>query len=358
MLLRQCRRCGAPYLFQNLCGWNSSGTITTMAPKASLRVAFVEQGELHALIDGITEAIGFPIDEIVSRGEEKAQKSSVTELLSEKMLRGWLFRSKGFTRRFIGGVTSVAACLGHGKAELIEFTREKSLLMRMYDPYALPLVIGDLKGVYEAYFQTASKVTILERGETPMIRIEKAGPVDREEDPQRLQLKEVPTVPGEITLTRCRGCGTPSEMADAVTWDTAKGTIHCKSTGRRLVMIIVEAINAVIRELGGELGETVNEMVQRFEQRYIAEVYAGVGADGSPEAYKRLLSDPAAFGQCNPVEAIKERNLLTVRVDNPFCEPLLAGKVAGLYEAVEKVRAKAVWTPASAGYAVIQAWPV
>jgi hypothetical protein len=64
------------------------------------------------------------------------------------------------------------------------------------------------------------------------------------------------------------------------------------------------------------------------------------------------------FGQVNPVEVTKEGVLLTVRVDNPFCEPLIAGRIAGLYQAVEKVETNVIWSPGTNGYTVVQAWPV
>jgi hypothetical protein len=73
--------------------------------------------------------------------------------------------------------------------------------------------------------------------------------------------------------------------------------------------------------------------------------------------YQMLLDQMRVKGLGNPVEVRKEGDVLTVRIDDPFCEPILAGKVAGYYQVLERTPVQVTWTPADEGYTVIQAWP-
>lgn len=358
MLLRRCRSCGAPRVFRLFGRWNPDGTITAKAYNDILRVAFVEYGEINGLIDGISTRIGFPIHRIVAEGERKANRSSTDELLSSfgGILR--LLSHSFLGAPFAVGITiDLAKGLGHGRAEVIEHRRGKEIRVRIVDPYSVPLAAGDLWGTYEAHFiMTASAYWENEPGAV-VITIEREQDKMVWDDPTRLALKKMPTQPGSIEYERCPRCGVPTQMTDAITWDTDKGIIRNKVTGRREVMIVVETINAVIRELTGELGDDIPKMVCEIEQDYMTGVLGDNLPQPSPDAYSRLLSGMRLFGQGNPVEVTRDERLLTVRIDNPFCDPILAGKVAGCYQALEGVTAEVAWTPSTKGYTMIQAWP-
>ncbi len=359
MLLGRCNRCGAPLVLRAFGRWNPDGTITVKPYGHGLRVSFIEQGELTALLDGISSSIGYPIDKIVVEGERKANGGSVDEMLSKMrgLVRSIAHSAIGvpFAEKII---TDVAIGLGHGRSEVLEHKRGKLLRVRISEPYSAALATGDLLGTYEAHFLMTAVASWQAEGDSLVITIEKDHDGMTWEEPARLALKKMPTFPGHVEFERCGRCDVPLEMTRTVSWNTNRGIIINNDSGLRQVMIIVETINAVIGELTWELGETIPDMVREAEQAYIASVMVGTELEGTAETYAQLLSDMTVFGQGNPVEVTKEGVLLTVRVDNPFCEPLIAGRIAGLYQAVEKVETNVIWSPGTNGYTVVQAWPV
>ncbi len=359
MLLSRCGECGAPLVLRAFGCWNPDGTITAKPYGHSLRISFIEQGELTALLDGISSSIGYPIDKLVVAGERKANGGSVDEMLSKKrgLIRSVAHSAIGMpvTEKIIA---DVAIGLGHGRSEILEHKRGKLIRVRVSEPYNAALATGDLLGTYEAHFLMTAVASCQVEGDSVVITIEKDHDGMTWQDPTRLTLKKMPTFEGQVEFERCGRCDVPLAMTRKVSWNTSRGIITNNASGARQVMIIVEAINAVIRELTWELGETIPDMVREAEQAFVASEMVGTELEGTAETYAQLLSDMTVFGQGNPVEVTKEGVLLTVRVDNPFCEPLIAGRIAGFYQAVEGVETNVIWSPGTNGYTVIQAWPV
>ncbi len=52
---------------------------------------------------------------------------------------------------------------------------------------------------------------------------------------------------------------------------------------------------------------------------------------------------------------VDEEGRLRVRVENPFSEELLAGRILGIYRALWADPARVEWTPDTEGYTVIEA---
>ena len=98
----------------------------------------------------------------------------------------------------------------------------------------------------------------------------------------------------------------------------------------------------------------------------VQEIVAGhvAGTIGPDEAlelkakgYRAALDPLKARGMGNPVEAEMRDGTLTVVIDNPFSAALLAGRVAGIYQALEGVRPTASWDVHPEGYLVITVSP-
>ncbi len=358
MLKTRCRACGAPKVVGTFGRWNTDGTITSRFSKKAVRACFVECEEARSLIDGISARIGFPIDRIVAEGERKANRRVVGAFLSTG---GGLFnplaRSRIGVPFAIAATQAIATGLGHGMTELLEHRRGQRIRVRVHRPYSVPLIAGDLWGTYEAYFTMTASATWELEGDAVVITIEKAQDSMVWVDPLRLNLENKATSPGEVELDRCSRCGVPLEMTRTVSWDTGSGIMVNRLTGRREITIIVEALNAVIRELTEELGEEVPRMVSEIERDYVAGVMGGIPMPNTTREYKMLLGEMCVLGHGNPVEVSKEAGVLSVRIDSPFCEPVLAGRVAGYFQVLEGVRAEATWTPGDEGYTIIKALP-
>jgi hypothetical protein len=254
-------------------------------------------------------------------------------------------------------MVEVGVGLGQGFTEILERRKGEQVRFRVRHPYCVPLLVGDLWGMFEALNNVTAEATWVEEGDSVTVTLEKVRDGIVWEEPHKLALKKMPTLPGEVNYDCCPLCDIPREFTRAIEWDLERGIVTNRATGRREVTIIVEAINAIIRELTVEAGEAVPQMLCEIEQDYVVGVLGDVTVPGTISDYRMLLGEMRALGMGNPVEVLKEADLLTVRIETPFCEPLLAGKVAGYYQVLEGALPQVSWTPGEAGYTVIQAWP-
>lgn len=358
MLMSKCRGCGAPLSTRLFRQWNDDGTSTARFSATGNRVCHMDCEEFAALVEGISQRLGHPIDRIVAEGQRKAARSTIEDVLARgRGILGWLGRTRMFHPLEMKITLDAGRNLGYGVAEVLEDRRGRRLRARLREPYCPPMAAGNLWGMFESHNNvTADADWRLEEGAVE-VTVEKVSDGVTWDDPFRFALLKMATVRGDVRFDRCDRCGTPREVTRALRWESEAGMIFNRASGRRQMTVMVEAINAIIRELTEEIGDYVPQMVAEIEQDYIADAMCIDAMPGTPHDYRALLDDLCILGMGNPVEISKEGDVLTVRIDNPFCEPLLAGRIAGSYRALEGVPTMSTWTPDIDGYTIVQAWP-
>lgn len=352
----RCRECGAPTYTRIFRQWNNDGTVTGRYSQG-IRICHIDAAEVSGLVSGISDRIGYPIDHVVVEGERKASRSITNETFSAGHgLLGLLGRSWGGSPISIKISLNISRSVGHGQPEILEHVRKRSLRLRVREPFCTPVVVGDIWGTFEAIHQITADASWSEGKELATIELEKVRDGMVEEYPGRLELKKVATMPGEVEYDRCRRCGVPREVTSTISWDLDRGIVTNRKTGRREVTIMVESINAVIRELSDELGEDVPRMVQQIEESYTAETMKGSKLSNSEEDYRSALDELRVLGMGNPTRVHKLDGRLEVKIENPFCDPILAGRVAGLYQGLEGAAGEASWT-AHDGFTMFEVGP-
>lgn len=357
MLEARCKECGAPIYTRVFRQWNQDGTVTGRFSQG-IRICHIEQGEINALVEGISGRIGYPIDRIVVEGERKASRAIMNETLSAgKGILGLFGRAWGGKPVTLKLSLAVSRSVGNGAPEVLEYKRSGKLRLRVRGPFCTPVVVGEIWGMFETLHSVTARAEWEPKDEHVMIDLEKVRYGTFEEYPDRLELQKLATLPGKVEFDRCRRCGIPREVTRSIEWDLDRGIVTNKRTGRREVTIMVESLNAIIRELSGELGDEIPSMVQEIEQEYVSGVMKGVRPSNELEQYRSLLEELRVMGMGNPTEVEKVGEKLTVKIENPFCEPMLAGRVGGYYKALEGGKPKVTWTPDTEGFTIIEAEP-
>lgn len=355
--ITRCSGCGAPIYTRIFRQWNDDGTVTGRF-SGGIRICHIEAGEVCALVDGVSSRIGHPIDRIVVEGERKSSRVITDETFTAGHgLLGLLGRSWGGSPVSLRISHAISRSVGYGRPELLEYRRGRLLRLRVRNPFCSPFVVGDIWGNFEALHRITAGCRWEEEPNAVTINIEKMFDGMKEPYPDRLALQKMATLPGDVRFDRCPKCGIPREVTRAIEWDLEAGIVRSRNSGRREVTIMVEAVNAVIRELTEELGDTIPAMVEDIEREYIAGVMSGSGLSGTEDEYGKLARELMVMGMGNPVSVRKSDGVLEVRIENPFCEPLLAGRVAGYYQALEGVKPETGWTPDVAGYMDITVAP-
>ncbi len=358
MLMLKCRGCGAPLPTRFFRRWNDDGTSVIRFSANGNRVCHMESAEFCALVEGVSSRIGRPIDDFVIEGQRKATRSTIDDILDIAWgFPGWLGRTR-LGHPFEMKVTLDAGrSLGYGVTEIVENRRGSLIRARLKHPYCVPMAVGSLWGMFESHHNVTAAAHWKLDGEQVDITVEKVSDGMTWEELDRFALRKQATIPGNVEFDRCPRCGVPREVTRALVWEPDRGLILNRRTGRREMTVVVEAVNAVIREVAQEVGDFIPQMIAEIEQDYIADVTFLDTLPNTSHEYRVLLQELSALGMGNPVEVTKEADVLTVRIDNPFCEPILAGRVAGYYRALEGVSTVSSWTPDAEGYTIIQAWP-
>jgi hypothetical protein len=106
---------------------------------------------------------------------------------------------------------------------------------------------------------------------------------------------------------------------------------------------------AVFRELERELGDEIPAMLEGLEREYVRQKSSERGMTPEISAPIDLFSDFAWRGIGNPSKVEQTPSGIDVVVENPFHPGLVAGRVAGLYEAWTEKSVLSAWNKESPG---------
>ena len=352
---RYCR-CGAPFYTRLFREWNKDGTSTARYHR-DIRLCHVEADEINRILAGISREIGYPVDRLAMEGERKAFRA-----VTEGVLHRGTSLLAAFAKTSIGGkqgmkvALEVGRTVGHGDGRRVEYEPGRRAILEVEGAVSAPLVAGDAMGLFETVHNVTAGIRLEERGDILVIELEKVKDGLTWEDVDRLALENQPTRPGRYDFTRCTRCNTPLEVTKRIKWDVAGGMVTDRRTGARLATILATSLNAVIRELSKELGDEIPRMVAEIEREYVAESVAGrlKRLKRTELQYKELMADFRPFGMGNPVEVARGRGRLTAWIDNPFCQPMIAGRIAGLFQVVEEEVPRFEWTAGNEPYMIVE----
>mgnify|MGYP001074396919 CR=1 FL=1 len=360
MGLERCGGCGLPVYVRLAARWNDDGTVTGRFVH-STRVVQIYSDELDFIFDGLAERIGFDINRIIVEGERKAGLAFTAPLLGRwRGLPGAVARNALVSRFVFGFVARAGKSAGFGDLRVTGYRRNELLEITVSDSFNPAILAGNTLGSFEAFARKPSRVSWERRADTVVITVEAGGWEDRS-DEDRLKPRLPVVLPGRYTVERCPRCGMPADLGRRYDFDLKRGIATEVSSGRRIVTVMIDSLNAVFKELESELGEEVGDMIVALESDYaacVADVPAGTDDDKTgtddDKTIGELLSDLRIKGMGNPTEISLVDDELLVRIENPFSEELLAGRVLGLYRAVKGEPAEVRWTPDEEGFMFVK----
>ena len=358
VLRSRCRDCGAPLYPRIFRQWNDDGTVTARHAGAN-RICHIESEALVAIIDGLSDRIGYPIDRVAIEGQRKA-----TRRLTDDIVSAGHGAAGFFTRSWAGSalatdiVLGVGRTAGHGLPQVLGYRRAESMRLKVQDPYCVPMVVGDAWGSFESVHNVTARATWESGPDWVLVELSKVRDGMVWEDPLRFKAERIARLPGNVGYQRCGRCGIPKEVTGSFSWDLECGMVRNKATGRREATVMVESVNALLHELHSELGEEVPYMVQDILKDYTSEtIDEETTAEIRSTGYRSALDHLRVRGMGNPVKAASHRGNLSIRIDNPFSGIILAGMIRGVYRAVEGVDGRCEWAIHPDGYTVVSVSP-
>jgi hypothetical protein len=336
-----CDTCGVSRSVARNLTWNASGTISeTRDPEHRMVLSDVDG--LNQLFANIEDLIDISIQNMVTESKARA-----TQQFTRKLLRGW----KGHVVRRVGlglvikRMGGLARSFGYGDLEVLDVDWKNNRIdWRLYNPYSVSLMCGDLRGATEAVKDVVGTVEPEWEGDnTYIVRGRLLPPPSGMEE--RLVAPPVKTKPGNISYERCPACGVPVGIS-GFAWDPDEGIIRDRATGTRYAFVGPAGIQAIFDELASELGGSIPETIIEAQRMRVATQDFEPWKRYGLEEFRDMLGT-LGFGNLVSLEASGDRYVATI--ENAALPLVIAGTAAGVLEAITGSRTSTDWTLAPDG---------
>lgn len=354
-MTRYCSRCGVPRILSAEHRWDSGGTLS-LARDSSHRMVIVDNVALTNILDSIKEGTGVPVDPIVTEAKRKSGRHFMDAVLSG--VKGVAMRNlaSAAVYRQLGKQSSM---LGLGHAQVTSYRRHRFLEGVVTDVYNGPAMAGDICGAFDSVEGRAGEVSH-EMGDDGCLHLSiNASGRTRPRDLDGRGAGGRAPLPGRNIFELCPVCKAPAELGKRFAFDMDRGIINELKTGHRVAMIGVISLRSLFGELEAELGAEIPRMIMAVEKDRVRDVILRKGKDLDTGAggYLNYMRTLTIRGMGNGTEASVSGKTVRARVENPYFEPLVAGFLAGFYEATGGVDSRVGWTTADPSYTEVTLEP-
>jgi hypothetical protein len=249
--------------------------------------------------------------------------------------------------------------LGLGHADVSNYRRHAYLEGIITDAYNGAAITGDIWGAFESIEGCCADARFdSNEGGTVHCYIEKSG-AERSSFEDRFSYVPPAPLPGRNIYELCPVYKAPPALGAQYAFDMDRGIIVDRKTAHRVVLVGVMTLANLFGELEVELGEDIPRMIMAIEKDRIKEVILSKSKDLDPgeAGYLRYMKTLELKGMGNGTSVSASDGRLEVRVENPYFEPLIAGFLAGFYEATTGKDSAVEWTGASSGHTDVTILP-
>lgn len=354
-------RCGAPLWFSRSIRWNDNGTISQLFRRTS-KVVIVESEIFNEVFSRIEEKMGVSIGHLVFEAQRNAAREVIDTLLGHPPLN--LLRRGALRHMVVRYFCNLAWATGQAYVEALEYKPGVFGEALIRNPYNRELMAAIILGAFESLEGKPYVHSWKKLGGDDVIRIEPAKA--KPEISERMKVEMPPSKANGHPITKCRICGFPSDLL-YLEWRPSEGKIIDKRRGARMTFLDGYTPEVVFRELEKELGEDIYPLIVQAQKettlKHIQDLdLTGCGTQTEAErtaCYRKALEPLPFWGQGYARGLRHEPGYLEVVVDNPYSNPLLAGHMAAVFEAVEGREASVAWEKAgvsSTRFRVRSAW--
>ena len=324
-----CSDCGMPRGIGKANHWKPSGVIVSKYEQ-DLRGIFYDVGGLDHLFTSLSGKIGYDVTRLVVEGKRKDSAHYTRGLLRSIEKSGVELPEPEEFFRIMAANFSVP---GFGKVNIISYREDEGIVMEMEDVYSVPMAQGQAAGVFEAVVNRRGDVTWegdAWRGKVT-VAIREGEPELEQRIGSEVEAAEPLVERGDREYELCARCSVPLEISRGLIWEVERALITERRSGRRFIFDNTRGIAAVMRVLVEELGEDVERTLAEISRGYARDYYLEFdGRLTMGDEFARL----ALWGWGFPCDAGGSNGDYRLEVINPFYEPVVAGRLWGLAEAV------------------------
>lgn len=334
--------------------WRPNGTLT-LERDASHRMVILDGTALDHTLIGIAGRTGTALDDLIVEAKRKSARHFMDAVLSG--IKGTVARNL-ISARVYERLGEQLCNLGLGRARVTSYRKRSSLEGVITDGYSGAGLTGDICGAFESVEgQSASAWFEVDGDGTVTCHIE-AGGAGRPA-PDMSAYVAAPALPGRNVYELCPVCKAPSSLGRQYRFDLDRGVIIDRKTDNRVVLMGAMALTSMFGELASKLDADIPRMVMDIEKDRVRDLILEKGSDrDTGEAgYLRYMRTLELKGMGTGRSADTSDGTLRARIDNPYYEPLVAGFLAGFYEATSGRESHVEWTEAARGYMDVTVTP-
>jgi len=324
-----CSSCGLPKGIGKGNVWHPNGVITASYPP-HIRGTLYDIEELNALFPALSERMGYDITRLVMEGKRKDGKRYADELIRNRKAAG----KDTSPMTIYNMISRFTAYWGLGLAEAVEYQEGERLTFKVKNAYSDPMSRGDWAGVFEAVEHTRGEATWRDESKKDLLDIVavEGEPELEERIEQEMELGIPYSEEGDLEYQLCPECGVPLEISRQFKWNADDSMVVEIISGKRFVLHNTNGIVAVTRVLHEELGSEIDDMVTEISRHYSKGYYAGLLEGSSIDA--ELMKFPLrSWGRVARMH--RGEDGYSIRVINPYCSCIVAGRLWGLVEAFD-----------------------
>jgi hypothetical protein len=324
-----CPSCGMPRSLNRKLVWTTDGGIYFQARRSD-RLIFLEEDDISTLLDEGVKVRGEQLLDTLRECRRAFTREEVASQLTR--IRRALLRHWPLAKRVVRSVLKEAAVFGCGNIEVSSIKPRKELVVTIRHPYNPHLMAGDIWGFWEGLNGVDALLSLSASSEyewdiTIRTVARKRGKSERKKAPRRPQR--------DYGLEVCEKCRLP-RFPWELRWDTELGTIYQSGTHRHMIITSVRGWRLVVDEVkGGREGGLSSALGAALADK-AADEYRLLRGDNYKRAYRNFFMSLPFLGWGKPQKVSRKPFLIEAEMQGVPFPKLLAWKIAGVYEGLER----------------------
>jgi hypothetical protein len=324
-----CPVCGLPRSLNRKLVWTTDGGIYFQS-RRSYRLIFLEEEEIKTLLE---EGVRLRGEQLLDTLRERRRTFTRDEVASQTgSLRGALLRHWPLAKRVVRSAFEEAASFGCGNIIISRIKPRKEMVVKARHPYHPQLMAGDIWGFWEGLFGVEALVSLSASSEQEWdITVRTVGRKRREPPREKAQRRP----PRDYGLEVCAKCRLPLFPWE-LRWDNELGTIYKTGTHRHMIVTSAPGWRMVVDEVDGNREGGLSPAIGTALAGKAAAEYRELKGDNYKTAYRHFFMSLSFLGWGKPKKVSRKPFLIEAEIDGVPFPQLLAWKIAGVFEALER----------------------
>lgn len=325
----ECPVCGLPRSLVRKLVWTTDGGIYFQS-KHSERLIFLEEEDIGAMLEEGVKLRGEQLLDTLRECRRAFTRDGITSQTTG--LRRFLLRRWPLAKRIVKSAFEEAATFGCGNITISRIKPRKELALKARRPYHPHLMAGDIWGFWEGLFGVEALLSLSQSSEHEWdITVRAVGrkrhAAGQGQPPRRPKR--------DYGLEVCEKCRLPS-FPWKLRWDTELGTIYEADTHRHMIITSAAGWQKVIDEINGSREGGLPPSMGAVLAAGAAAEYRTLKGDNYRTAYRHFFLSLPFLGWGKPVRVTRKPFLIEADIEGVPFPQLLAWKIAGVFEALER----------------------